>query len=135
MDKARSFYTSINTFQPDQVKNHHFDLVIEAAGTKAAIEMAFTLVKPAGTMITLGLTGDEVQFPSLKVTRSELSVFGSIIYTKQDFIEAFEILKNPGFDISPVISKILPFNEYAQAFADASTGNYTKIILDFDNNH
>jgi L-iditol 2-dehydrogenase len=82
-------------------------------------------------MITLGLTGDEVSFPSLNVTRSELSILGSIIYTKQDFKEAFEILKNPGFNIAPVLSEIIPFAQYKKAFADASTGNYTKIVLDF----
>ena len=131
MDKARRFYTSINTFKPDQVKNHQFDFVIEAAGTKAAIEMAFTLLKPGGTMITLGLTGDEVHFPSLMVTRSELSILGSIIYTKEDFIEAFEILKNPDFDISPILSDIIPLSQFEKAFADASTGNHTKIVIDF----
>ncbi|MGI9536099.1 MAG: zinc-dependent alcohol dehydrogenase [Desulfocapsaceae bacterium] len=131
MDKAKSFYKSINTLHPNKVNNQQFDLVVEAAGTKTAIEMAFTLVKPGGTMITLGLTGDEVRFPSLNVTRSELSILGSIIYTKQDFQEAFEIIKDPGFNISPVLSEIVPFTQYEKAFADASTGNYTKIVLDF----
>lgn len=131
MNKAKSFYTSIATLRPENAKNQKFDLVIEAAGTKAAIEMAFTLIKPGGTMITLGLTGDEVSFPSLNVTRSELSILGSIIYTKQDFREAFEILKSPGFNIAPVLSEIIPLAQYKKAFADASTGNYTKIVLDF----
>ena len=130
MDKAKSFYTSIAALHPEKVNDHRFDLVIEAAGTKAAIEMAFTLIKPGGTMITLGLTGDEVSFPSLNVTRSELSILGSIIYTKQDFEEAFEIMKNPGFNISPILSEIVPLNHYEKAFANASTGNYTKIVLD-----
>ena len=130
MDKAKSFYTSIATLHPEKVNDQRFDLVIEAAGTKAAIEMAFTLAKPGGTMITLGLTGDEVRFPSLAVTRSELSILGSIIYTKHDFEEAFEIMKNPGFNISPILSEIVPLNHYEKAFANASTGNYTKIVLD-----
>ena len=131
MNKAKSFYTSIATLRPENAKNQKFDLVIEAAGTKAAIEMAFTLIKPGGTMITLGLTGDEVSFPSLNVTRSELSILGSIIYTKQDFREAFKILESPGFNIAPVLSEIIPLDQYKKAFADASTGNYTKIVLDF----
>ena len=134
MDKAQSFYRSVKTLHPDKVKGQQFELVIEAAGTKAAIEMAFTLVKPGGTMITLGLTGDRVSFPSLLVTRSEMSIFGSIIYTKQDFEEAFEILKNSRFNISPVLSDIVPFNRYEKAFADASTGSYTKIVIDFSDN-
>lgn len=131
MTKAKGFYTSIDTLHPEKVNTHKFDLVVEAAGTKAAIEMAFTLVKPGGTMITLGLTGEEVCFPSLNVTRSELSILGSIIYTKRDFQEAFEILKDPAFNISPILSEIVPLSQYKKAFADAATGDFTKIVLDF----
>ena len=53
---------------------------------------------------------------------------------KEDFEHAFTYFKNPAFDISPVISKILPFREYEHAFADASSGSYTKINLDFQDN-
>lgn len=133
MDKAKSAYNSIGTLHPDQMKNPLFDLVIEAAGTKGAIEMAFTLAKPGGTLITLGLTDAEVSFPALRVTRAELSILGSIIYTKQDFYEAFEILKNPAFNISPILSEIVSLTQYKKAFADALTGNYTKIVMDFQN--
>ncbi|NNF47723.1 MAG: alcohol dehydrogenase catalytic domain-containing protein [Desulfofustis sp.] len=131
IEKAKSAYPNIKTLHPGEIKDQLFDVVIEAAGVKEAIEQAFTLVKPGGTLITLGITDQAVSFPSLHVTRSEMTIFGSIIYTKDDFEDAFRYLKNPQFDISPVIAKILPFKEYEQAFADASSGNYTKIILDF----
>ena len=134
MEKAKSAYSSINTLHPGEVSEQLFDVVIEAAGVKDAIEQAFALVKPGGTLITLGITDQAVNFPSLRVTRSEMTIYGSIIYTKEDFEDAFTYLKAPGFDISPVISKILPFREYEHAFADASSGNYTKIILDFQDN-
>jgi L-iditol 2-dehydrogenase len=131
MEKAKSAYTTIKTLLPEEVTDQLFEVVIEAAGVKEAIEQAFTLVKPGGTLITLGITDQEIHFPSLQVTRSELTIVGSIIYTKQDFNDAFTYLRHPDFDISPVISKILPFSDYKQAFSDASSGNYTKIILDF----
>lgn len=134
MEKAKSAYTAIKTLHPEEVRDQLFDLVIEAAGVKGAIEQAFTLVKPGGTLITLGITDEAVNFPSLQVTRSEMTIFGSIIYTKEDFNDAFAYLKNPDFNISPIISKILPFNNYEQAFSEASSGNHTKIILDFQDN-
>lgn len=131
MEKAKSAYKSIKLLHPDKVKGQLFDVVIEAAGVKAAIEQAFILVKPGGTMITLGITNDEVSFPSLHVTRSEITIYGSIIYTKQDFAEALVFLQDPEFDISPVLSKIVPFDQYEKAFADALSGNFTKIVFDF----
>jgi L-iditol 2-dehydrogenase len=131
MEKAIIFNKEIKSLHPDEVEHQVFDVVVEAAGAKAAIEQAFLLVKPGGALITLGITSDEVSFPSLHVTRSEISIYGSIVYTKKDFEEALGILQDPKFDVSPVLSKILPFKHYEKAFADALTGDFTKIVLDF----
>lgn len=131
MEKARSFSKRIKISHPDEVQDEVYDVVIEAAGAKAAIEQAFQLVKPGGALITMGITSDEVNFPSLHVTRSEMSIYGSIVYTKKDFKEALRILQDPAFDVSPVLSKIIPFGHYEKAFQDALTGQYTKIVLDF----
>jgi len=135
MEKARSFNNAIKTLHPQEVRDQLFDVVVEAAGVKAAIEQAFQLVKPGGAMITLGITSDEISFPSLHVTRSEITIYGSIIYTKQDFEEALGFLKDPEFNVSPVLSKIVPIREYEKAFEDALTGNFTKIVLDFRDIH
>lgn len=135
MEKARDFNKAIKILHPEKVKDELFDVVIEAAGAKAAVEQAFMLVKPGGALITLGIINDKVSFPSLHVTRSEISIYGSIIYTKKDFDEALGFLKDPQFNVSPVLSKIVPVKEYAKAFEDALTGNFTKIVLDFQDNH
>lgn len=131
MEKAISFNKEIKSLHPDEVEHQVFDVVVEAAGASAAIEQAFLLVKPGGALITLGITSDEVSFPSLHVTRSEISIYGSIVYTKKDFEEALSILQDTEFNVSPVLSKILPFKHYEKAFADALTGDFTKIVLDF----
>lgn len=131
MEKARSFNQAIKALHPGDVKDQVFDVVVEAAGAKAAVEQAFQLVKPGGAMITLGITSDDVSFPSLHVTRSEITIFGSIIYTKEDFTEALGYLRDPDLNVSPVLSKIMPLKEYEKAFKDALTGNFAKIILDF----
>lgn len=131
MKKAGSFNKTIKSLHPEEVDGELFDFVVEAAGVKAAIEQAFLLVKPGGSLITLGLINDAVSFPSLHVTRSEITIFGSIIYTKKDFEEALGLLQDPEFNVSPVLSKIVPLGDYEKAFEDALTGNFTKIVLDF----
>jgi L-iditol 2-dehydrogenase len=88
-------------------------------------------VKPGGAMISLGITGEEVIYPALRVTRSEITIYGTIIYTKKDFAEAIKLLQDPTFNVAPALSKIVPFAEYREAFADALSGNFAKIVLDF----
>lgn len=134
MEKAKEFNQTIKALYPGDVKNEVFDVVIEAAGAKAAIEQAFLLVKPGGALITLGITSDVVSFPSLHITRSEITIYGSIVYTKEDFAETLVFLNDPEFNVSPVLSKIVPLKEYEKAFEDALTGNFTKIVLDFRDN-
>jgi len=67
----------------------------------------------------------------LRITRGEITIYGTIIYTKKDFAGALALLKNPKFNVAPVLSKIVPFTQYQEAFADALTGNFVKIVLDF----
>lgn len=131
MERAKGFGDQVEILHPHEVKDRLFEVVVEAAGTKSSIEQAFHLVKPGGAVISLGLVGEEVQYPALRITRGEISIYGTIIYTKKDFTEAIALLKNPAFHVGPLISKVMPFTQYQEAFDDALTGNFAKIVLDF----
>lgn len=124
---------NVQSMFPQEVNDAVFDVVIEAAGVPSAIEQAIKMVKPGGTMVALGITGESVQFSPIQVVRSEISIFGSIIYTKQDFADAIQYLNNPAFYIEPVVSKIYPLDLYQEAFTDALSGNHAKIVIDFRN--
>jgi len=131
MERAKSFGNRIKALHPADVKEQVFEVVVEAAGAKASIEQAFQLVKPGGAMISLGIIGEEVQYPALRITRSEITIYGTIIYTKKDFTDAVTLLQDPTFNVAPVLSKIMPFAKYQEAFDDALSGNFAKIVLDF----
>lgn len=131
LEKAKAFGEDIRVMYPDDIKDEIFDVVVEAAGVKASIEQALQIVKPGGILIALGITGDEVSFPALRVVRGEISIFGSIIYTKKDFEDAIRILQEPSFNIDPVLSKVVPAKQFQQAFNDALSGNFAKIVLNF----
>lgn len=121
----------VTVMQPHEVSAKKFDVVIEAAGVKAAIEQAVGMVKPGGVMIALGITGDPINLTPIHLVRNEITIFGTIIYTLQDFEDAIRYLSDPAFYIEPVISKIVHYTQFQEAFEDALSGNYAKIILDF----
>lgn len=134
MEKAKSFGEKIKSLSPADVTDQMFDVVVEAAGSKSSIEMAMKIVKPGGALIAFGICGEPIEYPALRITRSEITIFGSIIYTKQDFADAITYLMDPAFNVAPVLSKIVPYKTYQQAFSDALTGNFAKIVLDFKAN-
>ena len=128
---AKEFNDGIATFTPGQVDGHQFDVVIEAAGVKKAIEQAFEIVKAGGKMVTLGLTNEEICYPCFKVVRSEIAILGSIIYTKDDFNTALKYLKDDDFNVEPIISEVLPVEEFRTAYAYALSGKKVKVLMDF----
>jgi len=134
MEKAKSFGGNIRSLNPADVTDQVFDVVVEAAGSKSSIEMSMNIVKPGGALIAFGICGEAIAYPALRITRSEITIFGSIIYTKQDFADAITYLMDPAFNVAPVLSKIVPYTTYQQAFSDALTGNFAKIVLDFKAN-
>ncbi len=131
MEKARAFNEAIKTLHPADAKGQVYDVVVEAAGVKASVEQSFQLVKPGGALIALGITSDEIRYPALQITRGEITICGTIIYTKADFTDAISFLQDPTFNVAPVLSRIDPLICYREAFADAQSGNFAKIVLDF----
>lgn len=121
----------IKTAHPQEMNGKLFDVVIEAAGVKASIEQSMQLVKPGGKLISIGISGEDVNYPVVRVVRSEVTIYGSIIYTVEDFSAAIGFLNNPKFNIGPILSEIVPIKQFQKAFNDALSGNYVKIIMDF----
>lgn len=129
--KAKEFNENIKILDPNQITDQKFDIVIEAAGAKNAIEQAFTIVKPGGKLVTLGLTNEDILYPCFLITRNEITIQGSIIYTKDDFDMALSYLKNKEFNVKPLISEIVSFYDYKIAYNDAMSGKKVKILMEF----
>jgi L-iditol 2-dehydrogenase len=122
---------NIRAVHPHEVTGEWFDVVVEAAGVRQSVEQAIQLVKPGGALVAIGITADPVNFPVIHIVRNEITIFGTIIYTLNDFAAALELLSDSSFSIEPVLSKIVPVTEFQQAYEDALSGNFAKIILSF----
>ncbi|MEK3934229.1 alcohol dehydrogenase catalytic domain-containing protein [Sporosarcina sp. FSL W7-1349] len=122
----------IKAIYPNDITTEQFDLVIEAAGTEEAVIQSINILKPGGSMVALGITGD-VTIPYIQVVRNDLTIHGSIIYKfPQDYEKAIEYLQDPKVNVKPIISKIVPLQEYRTAFQEALSGNFGKILIDFN---
>lgn len=129
--RAKSFYPHIQTILPQDAKGEAFDVVIEAAGSRASFEQGVKLVKPGGSMVLIGIT-DEATLPIIRVVRKEITIYGSIIYNiPGDFIKSIEYLSKSNFNVDPIISRIYHFLDYQKAYEDALSGKFGKIVLNF----
>lgn len=121
----------VRTVHPKDVGDEMFDVVVEAAGVRMSIEQSMQIVKPGGEIVAIGITGEKVDYPVMKIVRSEVTIHGTIIYTLQDWADAIKYMQDPKFHVGPILSKILPLHEYRQAFADAVSGDYGKVVVKF----
>ncbi|MGA9174992.1 MAG: alcohol dehydrogenase catalytic domain-containing protein [Thermoactinomyces sp.] len=130
LERARKVW-NVQTIHLQELKNETFDVVIEAAGTKSSVERAIQLVKKGGALVIIGLA-QEANFPITHIVRNELSIYGSIIYNfPSDYFKSIEFLQDPSFNVKYVVSQIVPFREYQQAYQTALSGSCGKIILNF----
>ncbi|RBW70691.1 zinc-dependent alcohol dehydrogenase [Bacillus taeanensis] len=130
LEKAQRSW-GITPARPQDIKDETFDVVIEAAGVKSSVEQAVDITRPGGSVVLVGLT-PEANLPVVKIVRNELTLYGSIIYHfPDDFLQTLHYLKQDGFKVEPIISDIIPYQEYKRAYEAAVSGEYGKIILDF----
>jgi L-iditol 2-dehydrogenase len=121
----------IRAVSAGEILHETFDVVIEAAGTKSSVEQGIDWVKAGGDIVLIGLT-QEATVPVLRVVRGELTLHGTIIYNfPSDFLQTIDYLKDPSFNVGPIVSQILPLSEFESAYDMALSGNYGKIVFDF----
>ncbi|ADI26474.1 Alcohol dehydrogenase GroES domain protein [Geobacillus sp. C56-T3] len=121
----------IRTLAPDALSGETFDVVIEAAGAREAVEQAAELVAPGGHLVLIGLA-NEATFPVVRLVRNEVTVHGSIIYRfPDDYLQAIHYLRTMPHPIERVISRIFPVRDYQRAYELASSGNAGKVVLRF----
>jgi L-iditol 2-dehydrogenase len=124
----------VNTVLADKVEDGNFDVVIEAAGVNKAVEQAVQVVGQGGTIILIGLS-PEATLPIIQLVRNEITIHGSIIYNfPNDFTTCVDFLRNDRFNVTPIISSIFPLREYQKAYSCAVSGQYGKVLLDFNSN-
>ncbi|SDH99803.1 zinc-dependent alcohol dehydrogenase [Alteribacillus bidgolensis] len=129
--KRMDVHKEIKAGLPEMLEEE-YDHVVEAAGVPKTIEQSFDVVKPGGNILAVGITGEPVNIDVNKLVRSEVSVFGSIIYDfPKDFERALHFLKNNPEPFSHVVSEIYPFSDYEKAFETALFGTAGKVLIDF----
>jgi 2-desacetyl-2-hydroxyethyl bacteriochlorophyllide A dehydrogenase len=110
------------------------DLVLEAAGAVAALELATRLPREGGRAVTVGLAGAgrELTIPSDRLVFRDLTLIGSVTYTAPVWTRLVDDLVGRGLvDLSPIVTHRFPLERYEDAFAllDHRVGNVAKIVL------
>lgn len=87
------------------------DLVIEAAGSPSSLRTAVDVARKGGKIIILGVFHQEVALDYRSILMMEKQLIGSVIYQRQDFAEAINIIAQGRVDLARHITAELPLSD------------------------
>ncbi|MDA8747620.1 L-idonate 5-dehydrogenase [Litoreibacter sp.] len=92
----------------------HFDVAFECSAAVPAIQSAFTLVRPQGTVVQVGVRGD-TPIPINALVGKEINLIGSHRF-HGEFADAVELICNGAIDPKPMITGIFALENAVEAF-------------------
>ena len=95
-----------------------FDVAIECTGAGAVIKDVLPVLRPRGTLVQVGVTG-EVPIPINALVGKEISLVGAFRF-HQEYALAARLIKEGRINVKPIITATLPFERAVEAFQMAS---------------
>jgi zinc-binding alcohol dehydrogenase/oxidoreductase len=121
-------YKESNWSEQAQKDSGGFDVIIDSAGGEDFSKLV-DLTVPGGRIINFGRTaGYLASFDIRKLFWKQLSIFGTTMGTKDDFLSLLEFIDSR--KIKPVIDSVYPLDQIIDAFEKMKNGNqFGKIVL------
>ena len=122
------------SFSLDSPPGDPYDLVIEAAGSPAAIESAVGAARRGGTVLLLGLTpaGTTFTLPADLLVNNDLTVAASFGYTSAVWARVVGLLNGGRIVPGRIVTHRYPLEAFGSAFEtlSAPTGARGKVLLE-----
>ena len=116
----------LRTIQIQNWQPKRFDIVIEATGSAAGLELALSAVRPRGTLVLKSTIAGNHNLSLAPIVINEINVIGSRC---GPFAPALEALKEKRVAVTPLIEKIYPLADGVDAVAHAAESGTRKILL------
>ena len=109
-----------------------FDVAFEAVGAEAALDGAIQAITKGGTIVIVGVYGHRPAVDMARVGEHELSVIGTMMYRREDYLQAVEWIAEGRVQTGPLDSRHFPFERYAEAYAhiDRHGADCVKVFID-----
>lgn len=100
-----------------------FDVLYECSGAAPALTAGIHAMRPGGTIMQLGLSGD-MSLPMMAITSKELSLKGSFRF-HSEFQTGVSLMQKGLIDVKPLITQTVELDQAVQGFELASDRTQT----------
>ncbi|MWP38387.1 alcohol dehydrogenase catalytic domain-containing protein [Rhodobacter sphaeroides] len=117
-DRVLDLAAEPEALEPFAEGKGRIDVVFECSGAPPALLAALRVLRPQGLLVAVGL-GPEVALPVTALVAREIRLQGSFRFDAE-FATAARAIASGRIDVSPLLTRVLPVTEAADAFALAS---------------
>lgn len=125
--KDEKFMENVRSKCPDG-----YDVVIECCGNSAAVSSALLNARNGGTVVLVGVSLANIEYPSILNVMHELNVKGAIGYTVFEFNDCIELMARKKIDTLKFVDDIVSLEKVQESFERLTSGNdgAIKILID-----
>jgi L-iditol 2-dehydrogenase len=110
------------------------DLILECVGVEGTITDAVLNARKGTNIVVVGVFGKKPQVDLGLVQDRELSLIGTLMYQKADYLKAIDLVTNGKLSLDQMITHRFPFDRYLDAYhaIEASKGEYLKVMIELN---
>jgi alcohol dehydrogenase/L-iditol 2-dehydrogenase len=106
-----------------------FDVVIDAAGVSATLQMAMQAVRPAGQIVKVGWGPQPIQFSLDPLVQKNVTLSGSFSHNWPIWERVISMIVSGQINLDSIISRVAPLPEWHDCFEKMEGGEYVKAVL------
>lgn len=117
----------VNIFGPNKA-----DLIFECVGVQDTITQAILNARKGSKIVIVGVFGKKPQVDLGLVQDRELQLIGTLMYQRNDYIQAIELVSSGKLSLKELITHRFAFTDYLKAYTliDSLAGNYLKVMIE-----
>jgi L-iditol 2-dehydrogenase len=106
------------------------DVVVECSGNERGMSLGLERARRGGRYVQIGLAGKPVTVPLDLVCFRELTVTSGFASTPSSWARALELVASRSVALDPLLSEVVPLDEWERAFAATRAADGVKFVLD-----
>ncbi len=105
------------------------DVVIDATGASASLQLAMQAVRPGGQIIKVGWGPQPLAFSIDPLVQKAVTLQGSFSHNWPVWERVLGMIASGQINLEPVMSRVAPLGEWEECFEKMHAGEYVKAIL------
>lgn len=105
------------------------DIVVEATGSRPAIDLAMNVVRRRGIFIPMGVFNEPVEVDFHNIKKKELDVFGSHAQIPTAWFKTLKMIENGKLNADAIISHVIPLSRWEEALELVKNKKGLKVLF------